>query len=127
VVLGQLLAAAGEVLAPSTSTALLDRLLPRWTRQGGPAGAQIEALARVLGVGWRVLPEGGVWLGERPAPLVLPPEATLLRRRPLPGVIEVALPRPWALVPGGTFEGRRVGSVAVSLSPSHLRGSLCLS
>lgn len=127
VVLGQLLADAGEVLASSTPAALLARTLPRWSRVEGPAGAQLDALTRALGVGWRVLPSGQVWLGPAPAALVLPSDAVVLRRQPVLGQIELTTGRPWELVPGGPFEGQRVASVQVSLSPSRLRSCLCLS
>lgn len=127
VVLGQLLVEAGEQLASATPAALLARTLPRWTRQQGPAGAQLDALARALGVGWRVLPSGQVWLGPAPAALVLPSDAAILRRQPALGQVDLTTGRPWELVPGGLFEGQRVASVQVSLSPSRLRSCLCLS
>lgn len=127
VVLGQLLADAGEVLSSSTPAALLSRTLPRWSRAEGPAAAQLDALARVLGVGWRVLPSGQVWLGPAPSAVVLPADAVLLRRQPALGQIELTTGRPWELVPGGLFEGQRVASVRIELTPSRLRSCLCLS
>jgi len=81
----------------------------------------------VLGVGWRVLPSGQVWLGSPPAALVLPSDVVLLRRQPALGQVELTTGRPWELVPGGLFEGQRVASIRIELSSSRLRSCLCLS
>jgi len=126
-VLGQLLAAAGEQLAGATLPSLLDRLLARWSRAAGPAGAQLASLAAALGVTWRVLPDGGVWLGtDAGAPLVLPDDATLVHRRPASGRVEVATAQPWALASGGTFEGAPILAIEHQIAPTSLRSTLCL-
>lgn len=127
VVLGQLLAAAGEQLAGGTLPAVLGRQLARWTRVAGTAGAQLDALASALGVGWRVLPDGGVWLGvDAGAALVLPDDATLVHRRPASGRVEVATAQPWALASGATFEGAPILAIEHQIAPTCLRSTLCL-
>jgi hypothetical protein len=124
----QLLAAAGERLDGSTATALLVRQLARWSRAAGTTGEQLDALAGQLGVSWRVLPGGKVWLGVPPTtPLSLPPEAVVVRRQPVLAQVELAHGSPWTLTAGGTFEGRTVASLSIQLSPTRFRSVLCLS
>lgn len=127
-ILAQVLGPVGEEAAGGIAPDLLARTLPRWSRAEGPAAAQLDALALELGAIWRVLPDGGVWLGVAPTGAYsLPQGAEVVRRSPAEGRIELSLAAPWRLAPGGLWDGRVVASVAVELGPDRLRGALCLS
>lgn len=64
-----IISAAGE-LPDAASLAALDALphLPRWSRPAGTARAAMTRLAAALGMSWRVLPSGLVWLGAETWP-----------------------------------------------------------
>lgn len=61
---------AGETLAEGVEAELDDYSLASWQRMGGPAIDAIDTLAGVLGLGWRVLPSGEVWIGAETWPEV---------------------------------------------------------
>lgn len=63
-VLRSLLTSAGEALSPSSDAALLERLLPHWTRARGTSAAALSILAEHLGASWRVIDDGSVWVGR---------------------------------------------------------------
>lgn len=115
-ILVELLTEAGEILSPS-STAEVDTNVARWSRVEGPAHRALADIASVVGARWRLTPEGTVWVGVDLWPeLVLPEgvEAELLEADPAGGKATYALPGSWIL-PGATFEGRRVGGVTYAL------------
>ncbi len=62
-VLAAIAADAGETLADGVEAELEAHALPSWHRMGGPAIDAIDTLAGVLGLGWRVLPTGELWMG----------------------------------------------------------------
>ncbi len=55
--------AAGELLADGVEAALDAFTVHQWTRFAMPGGVALDLLADVLGLGWRVLPTGRVWMG----------------------------------------------------------------
>lgn len=55
---------AGEVQSPLITPAVLGQNLTFWSRPSGTGGEALATLAGELGVQWRVLPAGVVWLGE---------------------------------------------------------------
>lgn len=63
VVLSGICGAAGEALADGVEDALDAYPLTQWTRVAGPAGLAADLLAWSLGLAWRVLPDGTVWMG----------------------------------------------------------------
>lgn len=63
VVAAGICAAAGEALAEGVEDALDAYPLAQWTRVAGPAGLATDLLAWALGLAWRVLPDGSLWMG----------------------------------------------------------------
>ena len=53
----------GEQLAAGVELALDGLTLPRWTRIASSARAALDLLADRLGLGWRVLADGTIWVG----------------------------------------------------------------
>src|SRR5690606_24466378 len=63
VVLADIAADSGETLSQEIPTSILGTALPSWTRVAGPTSRGIGDLAAKLGVNWRVLRSGEIWLG----------------------------------------------------------------
>ena len=108
-VLQDILNAAGEKLAPSSSPAILTTAFDAWSRQAGTTGEQIKALADATGGTWRVLDDGTIWVGKETwASSGLNPDT--LEADPQAGA-----QRFWGEVPtlrpGTTLGGQRVGKV----------------
>src|SRR5690606_4705131 len=105
------LSAAGEALADSADRGTLHRMLPFWT---SPSATAAEVVARVcadLGVSWRMLDDGTVWIGADTWPAwELPAQAMITARWPDEGAVEIA-DETLSAEPGTTFEGQRVGRV----------------
>lgn len=113
----ELLSEVGEALYDG-SGAELDTNLARWSRLDGPAHHALAGLARAVGARWRLTIDGTVWVGTETWPeLVLPEDtrAELLADDPRRGATSYSLPGAW-VVPGQTFEGRRVGAVRYELA-----------
>lgn len=125
VVLGQILSAVGERLSGASPAATLDRSLARWSRAAGPAGAQVDRLARTLGVPWRVLPDGSVYFGPEVAgALDLGAQGSVTRRLPADALVQVATDTPWTLTVGLTLDGVRVEQIVHHLGPDRIRSDL---
>ncbi|MBI2392824.1 MAG: hypothetical protein HYV09_24780 [Deltaproteobacteria bacterium] len=117
--LTDLLGEVGETLSPSSDSAALATLLPKWSRTRGPAGSALQDLAELGGASWRVMPNGSVWLGRETWPELDFPHQ-LLRTDPADDRIEIGSDLP-LLRPGVVFGGRRVSAVVHSFGPDRLR------
>lgn len=118
----ELLTEVGEVLSVSSS-ADVDANLPRWSRIDGPAHHALADLALAVGARWRMLPEGEVWIGVETWPELTLPEdapAELLATDPRAGTSTLAFVGSYIL-PGQTFQGRRVGGVTYRLDDQRDR------
>lgn len=116
-VLGDILATAGERLAPTSSASILDLTFLHWATIGQACGRMISALlgdSRLpADVAWRVLPDGTVWVGVEtwPAsPLANVVDYQDLDESPSDGWMELGVEAP-SLLPGMTLAGRRVSYV----------------
>jgi hypothetical protein len=106
----------GQVLSDlgvSTSTAL-DTDLPFWTRNPGTTGSAVQAIAKQLGVNWRVLPNGTVRLIEEAPAAVDVEDAVETARDPGRGVVTVAV-EDSLIQPGVLFGDDSVGDVTYEL------------
>jgi len=111
----QLVADAGEELSPDVAAALEGRKLGRFTRARLPAVVLLGLLADGLGLGWRVLADGTVWIGEETWPDAT--SADLGREMVDRGddrIIEIAPDRA-TLRPGVTAFGQRITRVTYQL------------
>ncbi len=123
-VLGDLLRDAGETLSDTVSSDLRGVSLAKWTRKGGTAGAALDALARSLGLPWRVLLDGTVWLGEDSWDAI-DLEADVLNERPAQGIMLIATDSfPAGLLPGKTFSDRHVTGVEHTIEASKTRATV---
>ncbi len=126
VVVTDLLELAGETLDPTADAAMLDTVLPWWTRDAGPCSTQLAAVAATLGATWRVLQNGRVWLGAETWPTSPAFEHDLMRKVPADGRLELGAVEGYRLLPGTTFQDQRVGRVEHRLSPEALRTTVWL-
>src|SRR5689334_13702722 len=62
--LSDLLREAGETLASSSDSGLLQTPLPAWTRFQATASFALHALLAQANCAWRILPQGVVWVGK---------------------------------------------------------------
>lgn len=121
----ELLGEVGEALAP-TSTAEVSANVPRWTRLATTADRALADLAGYLGCRWRVRPEGDVWVGIDAWGAVEFAEGSLVElidEDPRSGAAVYVLPEARVL-PGMTFEGRRVGGVVYDLDGARERATV---
>lgn len=113
---------AAETLSDTIDAALFDRRVEAWTRPEGRAHNALGALADALGVTWRVLADGTVWLGEESWPAVELTDADVLREDAAEASVEIATDTIAAdLVPGVMFTERRVSCVEHILRGADLR------
>lgn len=92
---------AGETISRAVSADVLDRALSRWNRDRGDGRSCLTALANKLGATWRVLDDGGIWIGTD-AGAAYDPTVTVTEESPATGEIEIA-PEDFGLRPGMTF------------------------
>lgn len=67
-VLNDIAREASEHLSPKIAPAVLGRVMARYTRTKASAGFAVRQVAQECGVGWRVLRDGTIWLGEESWP-----------------------------------------------------------
>ena len=118
-ILGDIMTAAGETLA-ATSTSLLTRYAPFWHRPVGVAAIALSSLVDAVGLSWRVLRDGTVWIGTETWP-ALECESSQVHALPDLGMIEIA-PLGGPLVrPGVAWNGQHVFDVMTRLESGSLR------
>lgn len=108
---------SGDVLPDVTSF-----MLARWTRGRGRGGALLSDLARVLGVEWRTLADGTVWLGAETWPDV-ELAADTVGEAPAHDQVDLAVDEP-SLTAGVTLHGRHVSYVHHSIMPAAIRSAV---
>lgn len=111
VVLGDLVAAAGERLSPTADAAILALGLDAFTVTANPVSTLVSQLlaAAAPGASWRMLADGTLWVGRETWPAAGVDSATyqILEDNAETRSMLVAVDAPMMLV-GTTFEGRRV-------------------
>lgn len=111
---------AGELLDPA-SARWLTASLPYWTTAGGSLGAAMSQLCEALGLTWRMLPGGFLWVGSDEwssgaGTQVIDEDGSI-------GALLVATDE-LSLRPGTTIAGARIARVEYELQPSSLRATL---
>jgi hypothetical protein len=113
VVLQDVLGAAGESLSSSVAPSLLAASWASWTTPAWPVGQVLTEVAARLGVGWRLLADGTVWLGAETWPLASP-DCVEWRRDDRLGRRYLHLLEGSMLLPGTTYAGGQVEYVQVT-------------
>jgi hypothetical protein len=117
---------AGETLSPTASAAVLGLFLGRWTRCRQSAAFALAGLLASAGrvstqgaPGWRILPDGTLWVGHETWPETKLESYTVVAEAPHRGSVDILALEP-AVFPGETFEGRRVSVVEHRFSSRRL-------
>jgi len=124
-VIADILTAAGEKLAASSTPTLLATQLHAWSRVAGPCAQSLSAIADYLGAAWRTLPDGTIWVGTETYP---PTPAgwtfDLISKIAAHGRFEIGTISPMVL-PGMTFTfgttSYKVSAVQYRILPSSTR------
>lgn len=117
--LQDILAAAGEMLSSTVEAGLLNQQLVAFVLVRQKAADALRALADKLGVTWRVLEDGTVWLGEESWPDANV-SLDLIADDPRQGFTEYGSDSP-TLLPGTTLDGKRVSQVEHRILPASVR------
>ena len=119
-VLSYILGAGGEVQAATISTDLLGKVLPQWSITAMTVGEALSAFAEALGVIWRVLDDGTIWLGT-PNPQPVPaPDYILTDINPEMGAAEMDL-NDASIAVDQILDGLTVRQVIYTWTPDKMR------
>ena len=121
IIIQDILTACGESLATSSDAAITSTQLAQWSRARGAAGAALDDITNAIGMTWRVLDDGTVWVGVdawTTQPLAADAEivdsiVSLSQR--------VYADETLSLRPGRTVEGIRVEHVIHRIAPEAFR------
>lgn len=118
-VVRDIIAECGEVLSGANDTAQIDQQIPSWERTESPAGRCLTLVLDQLGLIWRVLRDGTIWIGkeEYPAATVT---YQLIDEDWSTGVIDIAPEAP-DLEPGVTLLDQQIRYVVHEIQPGSLR------
>lgn len=116
----QLCAAAGAELDPASDPAAVQQLLSAYQVRRGTLGAALDALCAALATDWTVTPEARVRLGLPTWPEAAPEGAVLLEEVAARRELRLALENA-ALLPGVTYQGRRIVAVDHLVQPAGWR------
>ena len=118
IVVGDLLRECGETLSPTSGD--LTKNLQWWQRgRATTAGEELEQLVGDLGMAWRVLQDGTVWIGRDTYP-VQTLVHQVLEEYPDEGRVVIGSDLP-TLLPATTFDGQRVARVTHTVDDVALR------
>lgn len=117
--LGEIVAAAGEVLAGTSDASITSKHLAKWVRAAGPAGHALTELVENAGAVWRILADGTLWVGVETWP-VLEPAGEVMDDAGADGRVVFA-PERLELRPGVTWQSRRVSHVTHRITPKLIR------
>jgi hypothetical protein len=126
VIIKDLLATAGEKLAPNSSSKVLATQFPFYVVQAAPVGDCLAALlmdTRIAAATWRSLIDGTVWVGTETWPdsgLMAPGDYQDISEAPHQGVADLGFEAP-TLVPGVALEGRNVSAVEHNIDGERCR------
>jgi len=111
------LVAAGEQLADFAQAALAGLGFARWDRPGGaPASRALGHLAKRLGMGWRVLDSGRVWIGPETWPAVNDQLVSFIEDRDGDLLADRCAPDAAVLRPGTAILGRQIQRVTFTIT-----------
>ena len=125
IVLGDLVAAAGEKLSSTADQATLARALTSWTTTQRPTGSVIGLLLQqAAGASWRILPDGSLWVGPETWPDSGIDATTyqILDELPSDGTAELGMESP-VLLAGQSLAGRHVSQVEHRLQGDGVRST----
>ncbi len=122
---GDVVRLVGEVLADPAQAALTGLGFARWDRPAGdPASRAVGRVARRLGLGWRVLDAGTIWMGPETWPAVDDRLVSLIEDRDGDFLADKCAPDAAILRPGTTVSGRQIYRVTYTIGEGAPRAEL---
>jgi len=112
-VVDDLMLETGEKLSPTTDARVRGHVVSRWSRPLGMASAALELVADELGLTWRILRDGTVWLGADTWQEAQAAGDTEISKTPGRAATLIAPETPH-VQPGQTFGGKRVSRVSTA-------------
>ncbi len=119
-ILDGILLDAGEALSGNATTSVLRKSLAFWSRRQGSGIEAMNLLAENIGAGWRVFPDGSVWIGDESWPAFRGSDLNQLDRINHAGRLELA-PNDIGLAPGSAVEGLNIEHVEHTIESQGLR------
>ncbi len=110
---------SGETLSATADAATLATLQAKWMRASGTAGRALGALTGILGVPWRILDDGSIWIGPETWPAYTA-DVDVIDVCGMDDKIVIA-DETLGLRPGMSLDGRNVSYVQHTISPESLR------
>lgn len=121
--LGDLLEAGGESQSSTISADLLGSILNSWVTIGRSVGLGILLLARAMGVDWRVLTDGTVWLGT-PGWEKTSADYDIEMEHPNEGRVVLAADAPLVLPGTALADGRHISTVEHEVKGDRVRSTV---
>lgn len=119
-VLDAALAAVGETLASSSDLTAIAKPLDFWERTSRTLGQELDAIANVTGLEWRMLPDGSVWMGTSLWAQSALTSYEVMDHVADAGKMVIAADDP-VVFPGETLEGLRVSTVVHRVTEDETR------
>ncbi len=119
-VLDAALSDGGETLSTTADTTALTKSLPRWERSQRTLGQELDAIAAAVGLEWRVLIDGTIWLGTPSWSAASVADYDVMELNADRALLLIAAEDPTVL-PGQALEGIRAGLVIHRIEPEGTR------
>jgi len=119
-VLADILAAGGESLSSTSTSAVLSTQLDFWSVGAIDVGASLSMLSGYAGAVWRVLDDGTIFFGSEEWPTT-DPERVLIDETPTEDRVTYGVTAPGNLLPGTVIDGRRISRVESIVEESRIR------
>lgn len=116
----ELLREGGESLSTTSDATALAKILPFWTRPAGTVSEGLENVLDEIGASWRVLQDGTVWIGTETWPEAKVADVHVESEDPKDSKMVIGSEDP-SLVPGTTFQSRKVSRVEHEISSGKTR------
>lgn len=112
-VVADLMRETGETLSSTTDQRVRGHIVSRWSRPKGKASVTLEQVADELGLVWRILRDGTVWIGSETWPEAKA-DHDEIDRTPGRDALSIA-PNAPHILPGVTFGGKKISRVTTAV------------
>lgn len=124
IIITDILAVAGETLSTSSDASLATLTLPKWSRVASSCGAALDAVLTAIGMTWRILDDGQVFVGTNAwTDLALADDVELLDESRAT-TRQCYADETLSARPGRTIDGVRAALVVHTVSPDAFRSDV---
>ena len=118
-----LLGACGEAASPIADPSTLKLPLQFWNRLAGTGARALGALVDPLGLPWRALPDGTIWVGPETYPDSGLTNYVITDTAPQENALELKIDTP-SIFPGESFQGNEVSRLEHHIETHQIRTRL---